>query len=271
MELAKKEERLIEILKKYEKVVIGYSGGVDSTFLAYMAQKALGDNAICVTIVAELHSKREIEESISFAKDNGINQTIIPMSVVEFDFIKNNPVDRCYHCKTNVFSVIKNICEEKGFNYVLDGTNTDDLTDYRPGMKAIEELNVKSPLYEAGLSKQDIRDLSKKYGLNTHNKPSFACLASRIPYNQIITKEKLEMVENAENFLMDKGFKQLRVRHLGNLARIEVEKTEREKFFNIDLLDEIDAKFKELGFTYVTMELSGYKMGSLNTEIKTDK
>lgn len=267
MDLESKEQKLVEILKSYEKVVIGFSGGVDSTFLAYIAQKVLDDNAHCVTIVAELHSKREIDESILFAKENGINQTIVPLSVIEFDFIKNNPKDRCYHCKTNVFTVIKNICAEKDFNYVLDGTNTDDLSDYRPGMKAIDELNVKSPLLEAGFSKQDIRDLSKKYGLITYNKPSFACLASRVPYDQTITKEKLEMVEMAENYLMDKGFLQLRVRHLGNLARIEVEKSERVKFFNEELLDEIDKKFKEIGFTYVTFELCGYKMGSLNTQI----
>lgn len=267
MNLEYKEQKLIEILKAYEKIVIGFSGGVDSTFLAYMAQKVLADNAHCVTIVAELHSKREIDESILFAKENRINQTIVPLSVIDFDFIKNNPEDRCYHCKSNVFSVIKNICAEIGFNYVVDGTNTDDLSDYRPGMKAIDELNVKSPLLEAGLSKQDIRDLSKKYGLITYNKPSFACLASRVPYNETITKEKLEMVELAENYLMDKGFLQLRVRHLGNQARIEVEKSERVKFFDEALLDDIDKKFKEIGFTYVTFELSGYKMGSLNTQI----
>ncbi len=262
-----KEEKLIEILKGYEKVVIGYSGGVDSTYLSYIANKALGENSICVTIVAELHSKREIAESIEFAKLNGINQQIIELSVLENDFIKSNPIDRCYHCKTNVFGVIKDVCKQNGFKVVLDGTNTDDLSDYRPGLKAIEELEIKSPLYEAGLSKQEIRQLSKKHGLVTHDKPSFACLASRVPYNTPINKQKLEMVEMAENFLMDKGFVELRVRHLENLARIEVAKSERSKLFDENLLDEIDAKFKEIGFTYVTMELCGYKMGSLNTEI----
>lgn len=268
MNLEDKEKILIEILTSYEKVVIGYSGGVDSTFLAFIAQKVLGENALCVTIAAELHSKREIQESIEFANKNGINQTVVKLSIAELDFIKNNPVDRCYYCKTNVFSIIKKLCIEKGFNYVLDGTNTDDLTDYRPGMKALEELSVKSPLNEANLSKQDIRDLSKKYNLVTHDKPSFACLASRIPYGQTITKEKLKMVEDSENFLIDHGFKQIRVRHLNNLARIEVARCERSKFFDEDFLDLIDKKFKDIGFTYVTLELSGYKMGSLNTEIE---
>ncbi len=265
--LEQKEEKLIEVLKGYGKVVIGYSGGVDSTYLSYISNKTLGKDSLCVTIVAELHSKREIAESIEFAKDNGIDQKIVEVSVVENDFIKNNPVDRCYHCKTSVFGIIKSICKENGFNVVLDGTNTDDLSDYRPGLKAIEELEIKSPLYEAGLSKNEIRELSKKHGLITHDKPSFACLASRVPYNTPINKEKLEMVEKAENFLMDKGFVELRVRHLGNLARIEVARGERSKLFDEKLLNEIDAKFKEIGFVYVTMELSGYKMGSLNTEI----
>ncbi len=266
--LETKEQKLIEILKSYGKVVIGYSGGVDSTYLAYIAQKVLGENALCVTIVAELHSKREIAESIEFAKENNIAQHIIELSVVENDFIKNNPIDRCYHCKTSVFSVIKGVCKDKGFNVVLDGTNTDDLSDYRPGLKAIEELEVKSPLFEAGLSKSDIRELSKKYGLITFDKPSFACLASRVPYNTEITKEKLDMIELCENFLMDNGIREMRVRHLGNLARIEVAPIEREKFFSTEFMDKVDKKFKEIGFTYVALELSGYKMGSLNSEIK---
>lgn len=265
----KKEQKLIDVLKSYGSIVIGYSGGVDSTLLAYMGQKALGDNALCVTIVAELHSKREIAESKEFAKENCITQKVIELSVIENDFIKNNPVDRCYHCKTNVFSVIKEVCSDNGFNYVVDGTNLDDLQDYRPGLKALKELNVKSPLVEAGFNKNDVRMLSKKYNLVTFDKPSFACLASRVPYDTLITKEKLEQVEEAENYLFDKGFRQLRVRHLDNLARIEVSPDEREKFFDVDLLDEIDNKFKQIGFTYVTMELSGYKMGSLNVNVES--
>ncbi len=265
--LEQKEQKLNEILKSYEKIVIGYSGGVDSTFLSYIASKVLGENALCVTMVAELHSKREIAESIEFAKEHNLNQKIIEVSIVENDFIKNNPVDRCYHCKTTVFSIIKNVCKENGFNVVVDGTNVDDLQDYRPGLKALDELQVKSPLFEAGLTKNDIRELSKKYGLDTFDKPSFACLASRVPYNTEITKEKLEQVEKCENFLFDKGFKQLRVRHMGNLARIEVSKEERSKFFDEKLLDEIDEKFKSFGFSYVAFEVGGYKMGSLNVNL----
>ena len=211
-----------------------------------------------------MHSKREIEEAIEYAKTFNTNHIVVDIDNFDVkEFIENGP-KRCYYCKKVVFSKVKEIAKENNIKYVVDGTNLDDLGDYRPGLKAIEELNVVSPLKECGFTKNDIRALSKEMNLNTFNKPAFACLATRIPCGTKITNEKLRMIEKSEEYLVELGFNQFRVRLHEDIARIEVGKEEIHKFFSNDLLDKTNNKLKEFGFKYVTLDMGGYKMGSTN-------
>ena len=264
MNIDEKYELLKSKLRDMGKVVIAYSGGVDSNFLLKVASDELGENAIAVTIHAMMHSDREIEESKNYAKEFGVNHIVVNIDNFKVEkFIENNS-DRCYHCKKEVFKVVKEIAAKHNIKYVLDGTNLDDLSDFRPGLKALEELNIISPLKECGLTKDDIRQLSKDMELNTHNKPAFACLATRIPYGTKITKELLKKIEKSEEYLISVRFKQFRVRAHNDIARIEVGKDEIHKFFNEDLLNKTNKKLKEIGFKYVTLDMAGYEMGSMN-------
>ena len=264
MNIDEKYELLKSKLRDMGKVVIAYSGGVDSNFLLKVASDELGENAIAVTIHAMMHSDREIEESKNYAKEFGVNHIVVNIDNFKVEkFIENNS-DRCYHCKKEVFKVVKEIAAKHNIKYVLDGTNLDDLSDFRPGLKALEELNIIGPLKECGLTKDDIRQLSKDMELNTHNKPAFACLATRIPYGTKITKELLKKIEKSEEYLISVRFKQFRVRAHNDIARIEVGKDEIHKFFNEDLLNKTNKKLKEIGFKYVTLDMAGYEMGSMN-------
>lgn len=259
----KKYEDLIKSLKGLESVVIAFSGGVDSTFLMRAAKEALEDKVLAVTIVSPYIPKWEIEEAKEIVKELNVKHELIEVPVI-LDDIKNNPDDRCYLCKNFVFSKIIELQKERGFKYVIDGTNLDDTKDYRPGMKALKELKVVSPLLENNITKDDIRRFSKELGLSTWDKPAYACLLSRIPYNQEIKFEDLRKIENAEIYLMKLGFKGVRVRSHNDLARIEVQRQDRKRICDEKLMDEICERFKELGFKYVTLDLQGYKMGSLN-------
>lgn len=259
----KKYESLINYLKKLGSVVIAFSGGVDSTFLMQAAKEALGDKVLAVTIVSPYIPNWEVREAKELVKELNVNHELIEVPVI-LDAIKNNPENRCYLCKHFVFSKIIELQKEKGFNYVVDGTNLDDTKDYRPGMRALKELGVVSPLLENNIGKDDIRRLSKELGLATWDKPAYACLLSRIPYNQEIEFEDLRKIENAEMYLMKQGFKGVRVRSHGDLARIEVQKKDRIRFSDEKLMDKIGEVFSKLGFKYVTLDLQGYKMGSLN-------
>ncbi len=255
---------LINDLKQMKKVAIAYSGGVDSNFLLKVAKDTLGDNVIAITISAMMHSSREIEEAVAYAKEYGVNHILCNIENLDLpDFIENGSL-RCYHCKKFVFSKIKEIASEHNIKYILDGTNLSDLDDYRPGLKALEELNIVSPLKNAKLTKEEIRILSKELNVSTYKKPSFSCLATRIPVGDKITKEKLRMIEEGENFLQDNNFTQYRVRVHDNIARIEVDKKEICKFYNDEMIKKVNLKFKEIGFKYVTLDLNGYKMGSMN-------
>lgn len=257
---------LLNYLKKLEKVILAFSGGVDSTFLLKAAKEALGDNIKAVTIQSPYIPKWEIEEAKQLVTELGVAFEILEAPII--DEIRNNPENRCYLCKKAVFSQIKAIAEREGYPYVIDGTNFDDIGDYRPGLKALKELNIKSPLLECQLSKQEIRSLSKELGLNTWDKPPYACLLTRIPYGNELKEEDFVKIEKAEKYMMDRGFRAIRVRCHDNLARIEVDKNDKSKLFNEELLYEISDKLKEFGFTYVTLDLEGYRVGSFNETIE---
>ncbi|MBO4319595.1 MAG: ATP-dependent sacrificial sulfur transferase LarE [Treponema sp.] len=258
-------------LKKYIRslgsIAVAFSGGVDSTFLLKVAHEELGEKAIAITALSSTFPKRESDEADSFCKDNGIKQiTFISneMSIPEF---RENDVNRCYFCKKELFTKILMLAKENGIENVCEGSNMDDNKDYRPGMKAVEELGIKSPLRECNLYKEEIRSLSEQMGLPTWNKPSFACLASRFAYGEEINIKKMSMVEKAEQALIDIGFRQLRVRiHGDNLARIEVMPSELQRL--LSLRETVIKKLRDAGFTYVTMDLQGYRTGAMNEVIK---
>lgn len=266
--LQEKYEKLKNYIKSLGSLAIAYSGGVDSTFLVKVAYDVLGDRVIAVTATSSTYPKRELNDAITFIKQVGAKHIVIESEELEIEGFNKNPVDRCYYCKKELFEKIWKVAKAHGIEYVADGSNFDDLNDFRPGMKAACELNVVSPLKVAGLTKEDIRKLSKELGLPTWDKPAFACLSSRIPYGERITKEKLSMIEKAEEYLLGLGFKQVRVRyHQDKLARIEIGKDEMEKFLDIKLIESVRNKFKELGFLYITLDLEGYRTGSMNLSL----
>ncbi len=258
----KKLDNLKTIIKNTGGAVIAFSGGVDSTFLLKVASEVLGDKTIAVTANSETYPKRELEEAKLFARSQGITHIVIETLELEIAGFADNPPDRCFYCKHELFSKLTDIAKDNGIKYVLDGSNYDDRNDHRPGMRAAKQLGVVSPLKEAEMTKDDIRELSKEFGLSTWNKPSFACLSSRFPYGTKITPDKLVVIGEAEDFIRDLGFKELRVRHHDTIARIEVGKADLGRI--VEFADEIADKLKSLGFLYVTLELSGYKTGSMN-------
>ena len=267
MTLDEKYQRLIKSISSLGSAAVAFSGGVDSSFLCYAAKAALGQKAIAITIVSPLLPRSEIASAEEVARLVGIEHILIKEEDLDAQ-VAANPKDRCYHCKKLEFGKILRAAKERGITAVLDGSNTDDMGDYRPGLKALEELRITSPLREAGMAKADIRELSRRFGLPTWDKPAFACLASRIPYGETIDKKKLARVEKAEEVLSAYGFRQLRVRLHGNIARIEVAPDERKLFFNEKTLDAISRDLKSCGFLYAAFELEGYTVGSLNQEIK---
>ncbi|MBU0478026.1 ATP-dependent sacrificial sulfur transferase LarE [bacterium] len=267
----KKMQQLKKILAKMESVLIAYSGGVDSTFLLKVAKDVLDDDkVVAVTATSLTYPACEIKEAKTIAKRLRVKHLVIKTDEFLNQKFVENSADRCYWCKKELFSKLIALAKEYKLNYVLDGSNYDDTKDFRPGMKAAMELGVRSPLEEAGLTKDEIRSLSERLGLPTWSKPSFACLASRFPYGMKITKENLAKVDKAEAFLRKFGITQVRVRHHDQTARIEVCKNEISRLLKEEAMDKIITKFKELGYNYVTVDLEGYRTGSMNEILKVN-
>lgn len=267
METEKKLDNLKEHLKQLQSVAVAYSGGVDSTFLLAVAHDVLRDNAIAVTARSSTYPEREFREAAEFVQKMGIQHVVITSEELDIAGFADNPTNRCYYCKRELLAKVMSVARENNIRHVAEGSNVDDLGDFRPGMQAVCELGVVSPLREAGLRKEEIRILSKRMSLPTWDKPAFACLASRFPYGQKITGDKLDIVDQAEQYLLDLGFRQVRVRHHGDIARIEVSQPERAKFFNTELMDKVSEKFRQLGFMYTALDLQGYRTGSMNEVI----
>lgn len=262
--LLEKYEELKKYLCSLESVAIAFSSGVDSTFLLYAAKEALGANVIAVTASSCSFPKRELQEATDYCKKLGVRQIIVESEELKIEGFSHNPKNRCYLCKHELFEKIRAIADKENIKEVAEGSNLDDNGDYRPGLQAVAELNIKSPLRQIGFSKEQIRILSKHFGLPTWNKQSFACLSSRFPYGEEITEEKLGMVDKAEQLLLDLGFHQLRVRIHGTIARIELEPSEFGRFMQDETRQLVYAKFKEIGFTYVALDIQGYRTGSMN-------
>ncbi|MEM2848957.1 MAG: ATP-dependent sacrificial sulfur transferase LarE [Candidatus Bathyarchaeia archaeon] len=261
-------EKLINWFNDKDSVLVAFSGGVDSTLVTYAAYKALGDRVLAVTADSATLPPDELENAIKIARLIGVKHRVVEVDELsDGEFVKNPP-DRCYYCKRSLLKVLTKIAEEEGLKVIVDGSNADDHKDFRPGLKALEEFKVRSPLAEVGLSKSDIRMISKILGLPTADKPSMACLASRVPYGMNITYEKLRRISEAETYIKQlTGVKQLRVRDHGDIARIEVGRDERKAFFDENIMDAIWNKLRSLGYIYVTLDLYGYISGSLNEAV----
>ncbi len=255
-------------LKSLKSVAVAFSSGVDSTFLLKIAQDVLSDNVIAVTASSCSFPERELNEAVKFCKDNKIKHFIVDSEELEIEGFSRNPENRCYLCKKELFEKIKLIAGQNNITNIAEGSNADDNSDYRPGLIAVEELGIKSPLRYADLTKNDIRILSKELNLKTYSKQSFACLSSRFVYGETITKEKLKMVDKAEQLLLDSGFHQVRVRIHGLMARIEIDINEFDKIIKKEFREQIVKKLKDYGFTYVSLDLQGYRTGSMNETIK---
>ena len=275
MEIEEKYRKLQENLKSLGSVAVAFSGGVDSAFLLQAAKEALGDRVMAVTASSCSFPKRELEEAKAFCEERGIRQVVVESEELEIEGFRQNPKNRCYLCKHELFEKILRIAEENGMAAVAEGSNTDDNGDYRPGLIAIKELGILSPLRQAELSKAEIRILSEKMGLPTWNKPSFACLASRFVYGETISEERLAMVDRAEQLLLDLGFRQVRVRLHGetknSIARIEILPEEFPKLMQEENRSRIYAGLKAAGFTYVALDLGGYRTGSMNESFREAK
>jgi uncharacterized protein len=261
--LEEKYEYLLAIIAARKSAAVAFSGGVDSSFLCHAAVAALGTQAIAITVVSPMLPKSEFAWAARIARQTGIEHVCIEEQEIDEDVAVNSG-ERCYFCKKLEFGRILEEARRRGIAVVLDGSNQDDLLDYRPGLKALEELDVFSPLREAGLGKAEVRELSRRFALPTWDKPAFACLASRIPSGERIDRDKLARVEKAEDYLRELGFRQFRVRAHGDIARIEVAPEERRRFFADALADQVSRTLKSWGFLFVALELEGYVMGSLN-------
>lgn len=268
MDTKTKINSLTKMIKDMKRVAVAFSGGIDSTFLAKICSDTLKENSIAITVNTPLQPREEIVEARRLANEIGIELIMIDIDMNDLRDIQSNDNQRCYKCKNVIFNRIIEEAKSRGYDYIVDGSNSDDTSDYRPGMRALRELGVISPLLENGICKDEIRGCSKDMGIDIWHKPSMSCLAARIPYGNVITVEKLEMVEKAEVCLKRLGFSQYRVRHHDAVARIEVPREEIIKMIDENISNVITKELKELGFKYISIDIEGYKTGSMNREIK---
>lgn len=263
--LDEKYLELKSLLRRMGSVMVAFSGGVDSTLLLKVAFDELNQQAAAITIQAPFHSRSETSEAGRLAEAIGARQIVYDAQQLDLSAIENNPPDRCYLCKRTIFTICQTLARENGFSWLTDGSNIDDLQDYRPGRRALQELGVRSPLQEAGLTKAEIRELSRRLGLQTWHKPALACLLTRFPYGAKITTDRLDMVESCEDFLRDLGFGQVRVRVHEDTARIELEQDDMARLLTREVRREVCDFFITSGFGRVTLDLEGYRCGSMNT------
>lgn len=263
-----RERRLFELLAGFDSVIVAFSGGVDSAYLAWAATRVLGSGALCITAESPSYPDHHRQLALHTARECGLRHEIIPTHELDRPEYAANPIDRCYYCKHELYTTLSRLAGERGFEVVVDGNNADDRGDYRPGRRAAREFHVRSPLDEADLTKADIRELARRAGLPVWDEPASACLSSRIPYESEVTVEKLRMIGRAEDVLRDLGFRICRVRHHDSLARLEIGRDELPRALEPDVRERIVRELRAIGYEHVTIDLQGYRMGSLNAGVR---